>query len=93
VASYAPELGTAPDGSVSILMAVNKPKEVPQANWLPATYSQWPIQPHASRLRTELGSAKQPLLPAADSGAALNGSTVIQVSVPASSKEKEDSNL
>jgi hypothetical protein len=51
VASYAPGLVTAPDGSVSIVMAVNKPKEVPQANWLPATYSQWPIQPHASRLR------------------------------------------
>jgi hypothetical protein len=35
VASYTPGLFTAHDGSVSIVMAVNKPAGVPQANWLP----------------------------------------------------------
>jgi hypothetical protein len=35
VASYTPGLVTAPDGSVSIVMAVNKPAGVPEANWLP----------------------------------------------------------
>ena len=35
VASYTPELDTAADGSVSIVMAVNRPAEVPEANWLP----------------------------------------------------------
>ena len=35
VASYTPGLVTGQDGSVSIVMAVNKPKGVPQANWLP----------------------------------------------------------
>lgn len=35
VASYTPDLDTAGDGSVSIVMAVDKPAEVPEANWLP----------------------------------------------------------
>ena len=35
VASYTPQLDTAGDGSVSIVMAVNKPADVPEANWLP----------------------------------------------------------
>jgi hypothetical protein len=35
LAGYTPGLVTAPDGSVSIVMAVNKPAGVPQANWLP----------------------------------------------------------
>ncbi|MBV8436166.1 MAG: DUF1214 domain-containing protein [Silvibacterium sp.] len=35
VASYTPNLKTAKDGSVSIVMAVNKPAGVPEANWLP----------------------------------------------------------
>jgi hypothetical protein len=35
VASYTPGLDTAGDGSVSIVMAVNKPADVPEANWLP----------------------------------------------------------
>jgi hypothetical protein len=35
VASYTPGLVTAPDGSVSIVISVNKPSGVPQANWLP----------------------------------------------------------
>jgi len=34
VASYTPKLKTE-NGSVSIVMAVNKPAEVPEANWLP----------------------------------------------------------
>ena len=35
VASYTPNLETAKDGSVSIVMAVNKPAGVFKANWLP----------------------------------------------------------
>ena len=35
VASYTTHLVTAPDGSVSVVMAVKKPAGVPKANWLP----------------------------------------------------------
>jgi hypothetical protein len=35
VASYTPDLDTAENGSVSIVMAVKKPVGVPRANWLP----------------------------------------------------------
>jgi hypothetical protein len=35
VASYTPDLETAENGSVRIVMAVDKPADVPQANWLP----------------------------------------------------------
>ena len=35
VASYTPGLVTNPDGSISIYMAQQLPKAVPEANWLP----------------------------------------------------------
>jgi hypothetical protein len=35
VAKYTPGLVTAQDGSVTILMSVTKPRDFPEANWLP----------------------------------------------------------